>query len=216
MVSTATAEEASYPQDFSDADVTTDPLQECFAAGTMIATPEGERAVETLAPGDLVVTAEGRAVPVLWVGRQTLHKIFTPADRFSPVRVSEGALGEGLPTRDLVLTGDHALLIDGMAINAGALVNGTTIARVPASELPQSVTYYHVETEAHDMILANGSAAETFVDYLGRRPFDNYDEYVARHGTDRDIPEMTRIRISSQRQVPAEIRARLGLPAVAA
>jgi len=181
----------------------------CFAGGTLIATPEGEQAVETLAIGALVTTADGRAVPVKWIGRQTVHKLFTPAERLVPVRVRAGALGEGLPHTDLLLTADHALIIDGIAINAGALVNGTTIAYDPIESLADRVTYYHIETAAHDVILANGTPAETYVDYIGRRAFDNYAEYLALYGEERSITEMHRPRVSAARLVPPVIRARL-------
>ncbi len=66
----------------------------CFAEGTRIATPSGEVAVETLAPGDLVLTADGRAVPILWVGIQTLRRGFAHQDR-SPIQIAAGALGGG-------------------------------------------------------------------------------------------------------------------------
>lgn len=181
----------------------------CFAAGTMIATPAGERAVETLEIGDMVLTAEGAAVPVTFLGRQSLHKVFTPAERFAPVRVAAGALGQGLPHSDLVLTAAHALIIDGLAINAGALVNGTTITRDAAETLPERVTYFHVETAGHDVILANGAPAETFVDYVSRRAFDNYADYVALYGDEQPVAALDMPRISSPRLVPAAIRARL-------
>ena len=183
----------------------------CFAAGTLIATPDGERAVETLQIGDPVLTADGPVVPVKWVGRQTIHKVFTPSERFAPVRVRAGALGAGLPHTDLVLTADHALILDGLAINAGALVNGTSILRDPVETLPERVTYYHVETEAHDVILANGAAAETYVDYVQRSAFDNHAEYLALYGDARTIPEMPLPRLSSRRQLPADLRARFGI-----
>jgi hypothetical protein len=131
----------------------------CFLPGTAIATPAGEVAVERLAIGDLVTTAQGRAVPVRWIGRQTLSTLFGPPERLMPVRVQAGALGGGLPLRDLVLTADHALLIDGLLINAGALVNGASIDWVPISELGERFTVYHVETEDHDIILAEGAPA---------------------------------------------------------
>ncbi|OWV52719.1 hypothetical protein CDZ98_24550 [Mameliella alba] len=181
----------------------------CFAAGTEIAGLEGARPVEDLRIGDMILTADGRAVPVKWIGRQTLHKRFTPAERFAPVRVRAGALGQGVPHSDLVLTADHALILDGLAVNAGALVNGTTITRDPLASLPERVTYYHVETEGHEVILANGAAAETFVDYLGRRAFDNFAEYLALYGEDRTILEMNRPRVRSARHLPAALSARL-------
>ena len=183
-------------------------LPVCFAAGTKISTPDGEKSVEALEIGDLVVTAEGRAVPVKWIGRQTIAKIFA-GHSARPVRVSAGALGNGLPHSDLVLTADHALIMDGMAINAGALVNGTTITCDPFDTLPDRVTYYHVETEGHEVILANGAAAETFVDYVTRSKFDNFAEYVALYGAERSIEEMPYTRISTSRLLPASIKARL-------
>lgn len=183
----------------------------CFAAGTLISTLTGDARVEDLEIGTLVITADGRTVPVKWIGRQTVVAAFA-GERARPVRVAAGALGDGLPHTDLVLTADHALILDGLAINAGALVNGTTITRDPA---PERATYYHVETEAHDAILANGVAAESFVDYVGRRAFDNHAEYVALYGEDLTIAEMPLPRVTSARHVPAALRTRLAARAVA-
>ena len=182
-----------------------------FAAGTLIGTPGGGRAVETLAVGDPVTTADGRTVPVRWVGRQTLHGVVTPADRFEPVRVAAGALGGGLPRTDLVLTADHALILGDLAIEAGALVNGTTIAFVGRGALPERVAYYGVETEAHEVILANGAPAESYIDYAGRRAFDDHAAYVALWGDEPVIAEMPRLRIASRRQLPGDLRARFGI-----
>ncbi|GAW35837.1 hypothetical protein RA2_02905 [Roseovarius sp. A-2] len=187
----------------------------CFAAGTRIATPDGECAVEALEIGDMVLTAAGTTVPVKWMGRQTVHKVFTPKERFVPVRVKAGALGNNLPHTDLLVTADHALIIDELAINAGALVNGTTIVFERVEDLPQKVTYYHIETEDHNVVLANGAAAETYVDYIERRGFDNYAEYVDLYGEERTIIEMARPRISSARLLPPSICARLGVQKIA-
>ena len=185
------------------------PFTVCFAAGTEIATPDGARRIEALKAGDLVMTQDGRAVPVLWIGRQTMHKLFTPAERFVPVRVEAGALGDGLPYTDLILTADHALILDGLAINAGALVNGDTIRYEPFDALPERVTYFHIETECHDVIRANGAAAETFVDDVARSYFDNYSEYLTTCGADRVIRENALPRVSAARLVPPAILARL-------
>ncbi|MBY6119548.1 Hint domain-containing protein [Mameliella alba] len=202
---------AEFPSTFQMGDfaLTTDPLPVCFAAGTMIATPDVECAVETLSIGDMIRTADGGTTMVKWIGRQTMHKRFTPAERFAPVRVHSGALGNDLPHTDLVLTADHALVLDGLAINAGALVNGTTITVEPIGTLPERVTYYHIETEGHEIILANGAAAETYVDYVQRRAFDNYAEYLDLYGEEPAIVEMPLPRVSAPRLVPSAIRARL-------
>lgn len=190
--------------EFDPGDFTT-----CFAAGTLIATPDGEQPVETLKIGDTITTADGKTVVVKWLGWQTVHKIFTSVEWFVPVRVAAGALGDGLPHTDLVLTPAHALIIDDLAIDAGALVNGTTITYDPIESLPDRVTYYHIETEEHDVILANGAPAETFVDHAGRRAFDNFAEYLTLYGDERPIHEMNRPRVSAARLVPPDITARL-------
>ena len=109
-----------------------------------------------------------------------------------------------------MLTADHALVLDGLAINAGALVNGDTIAVEPMAALPERITCYHVETEGHETILAEGAPAESYIDYVARTAFDNYADYVARCGAERVIREMPLPRISSARLVPGSIRARLG------
>ncbi|SNR99792.1 Hint domain-containing protein [Antarctobacter heliothermus] len=183
---------------------------QCFGPGTLIATPKGETAVEALRIGDAVLTADGRAVPVLWVGRQTVvTRLASP--RQEPVRIRAGALGPGLPHSDLVVTADHGMLVDGLLINAGALVNGATIRFVPLSEMDDRVTYCHIETEVHEAILANGTPSESFVDYAGRHGFDNHADYIARYGADRLIAEMALLRISSRRMLPETVRARLGI-----
>ena len=195
----------------------------CFLAGTMIATPSGERAVETLAIGDPVLTADGRTVPVRWVGRQTVLPALAP-ERMLPVRIARGALSgvvaggadAPVPHRGLIVTADHGMMIEGadgesLVANASALVNGTTIRFVAASELESSVVYYHVETEGHDAILSEGAPAETFIDYRARRSFDNHAEYLTLYGAERIVPEMVAPRISTPRLLPASVRAALGI-----
>ena len=187
----------------------------CFAAGTGIATPQGDRAVETLRIGDRITTAAGSVTQVRWIGRKTVSTRFGPAERLMPVRFAAGSLGDGLPSSDLTVTADHGMLVGGVICHAGALVNGTTITRVPLAEMGETYTVYHVETEAHEIILANGAPAETFIDNVSRRAFDNYAEFEALYG---DVPEMQELpypRAMSARQVPQAIRARLAWKAVA-
>lgn len=182
----------------------------CFAEGTLIATPNGEKTVETLAIGDEVLTADGRTVAVKWIGHQTVLKLFTPAERFRPVCISAGALGDGVPHTDLVVTKDHGLIVDGVIVHAGALVNGTTITEVSMAELSDQVTYWHVETECHEAILANGAAAESYIDNVGRHRFANYGEFEARYGV--NVPEMVEMdlpRAATPRQLPRRVRDRL-------
>lgn len=191
--------------------ITTSAVDFCFAPGTQISTPTGHELVENLKIGDPILTTEGETVSVKWMGHQSFLKLTDPSGRRTPVKIEAGALGPNQPVSDLCITADHALLIDGMLINAGALVNDSTIRFLDRSELPDHVVYYHVETENHDTILANGVPAETFVDYVGRRGFDNYQEYLDLYGCERIIPEMPYTRISAQRQLPSYLEKRFGI-----
>ncbi|WP_420396453.1 Hint domain-containing protein [Nioella sp.] len=187
----------------------------CFLPGTGIATPAGEVAVEDLSIGDRILSGADGEVRVKWIGRQTVSTRFGPAERLMPVRFAAGSLGDGLPHTDLTVTADHGMLVDGVICHAGALVNGTTITRVPLAEMGDSYTVYHIETEEHEIILANGAPAETFIDNVSRRVFDNYAEFEALYG---DVPEMEELpypRAMSARQVPAHIANRLAKRQVA-
>ena len=185
------------------------PALACFAAGSLVSTPTGNRPVETMRIGDRVTTADGREVPVKWIGRQTVSARFGPAERLGLVRFSAGSLGEGLPHTDLTVTADHGMLVEGVICHAGALLNGVTITRVPLAEMGETCTVYHIETEEHEIILANGAASETFIDNVSRRVFDNFAEFEARYG---DVPEMQELpypRAMSARQVPGRISRKL-------
>ena len=188
--------------------VSVTPFPVCFLEGTRIATPDGLRAVETLSIGDLVTTADGTTRPVRWIGRQTIVAVFADPLHAYPIRIAQGALGDGLPVRDLFVSPDHALLVDRLLVQAGALVNGTTIVRAPAPAA--HFTYFHVELAGHDLILAEGVPAETFVDHVTRRRFDNYADFAALYGDERTvIAELAVPRIKSARQMPRATRERL-------
>jgi len=180
----------------------------CFLEGTKIASADGEIPVEELETGDLVTTADGGTATVRWVGVQEISPTFATPQRDYPVRIRANALGDGVPSRDLYVTGEHALFVDGLLINAGALVNGTSITRV-ADMGSSNFRYYHIETDAHDLVLAENTPAETFVDYVTRGRFQNHAEYEALYGDEAHIPEMDVPRVSAARLVPQETQARL-------
>jgi hypothetical protein len=182
-------------------------------AGTMIRTPEGEVAVEALKHGDLVVTADGGVATVAWLGRQTIAVRFSDPARTNPVRISAGALAENVPSRDLLVSPDHAILVDGGLIQAGALVNGTSVVR-EAITAPV-FTYYHVETDDHALILAENTPAETFIDNADRLRFDNWAEHEALYPNGKAIKELPYPRSKSRRQVPVATRVKLAERAVA-
>ncbi|WP_417806641.1 choice-of-anchor L domain-containing protein [Thioclava sp.] len=135
----------------------------CFVAGTLIDTPEGLRPVEVLRPGDLVMTQDAGAQPLIWSGSKTV-----PAhDNFAPIRFSQGTLGAN---RDLLLSPQHRVLVcDPMAellfdssevlIAAKNLVNGTTITRCEGG----MVTYVHILFDCHHIVFSEGIATESFL-----------------------------------------------------
>jgi len=185
----------------------------CFTAGTLIRTPTGEVAVESLKRGDRILTQDGRIATVDWLGIQTISIRFADKLRVLPIRIRAGAIAENVPSRDLRISPDHAILVEGALIQAGALVNGTSIVR--ETNVPKSFTYYHVEVEDHSLILAENTPAETFVDNVDRLGFDNWAEHEALYPNGKHVEELPYPRAKSHRQVPVSIRVMLGARAQA-
>jgi len=179
----------------------------CFMAGTLIRTPSGEVPVESLKRGDLVLTNDGREIPVCWLGRQTVSTVFADKLRVLPIRIKAGALGENVPSRDLLVSPDHALLVEGALIHGGALVNGSSVVR--ETNVPRTFTYYHVEVDDHSLILAENTPAETFVDNVDRLAFDNWAEHEALYTEGKAITELPYPRAKAHRQVPVSTRVKL-------
>jgi hypothetical protein len=176
----------------------------CFMSGTLIRTPSGERQVETLKRGDLVNTTDDRVESISWVGRQTISLLFADPLRSLPIRIRADALSENVPSRDLLLSPDHAVLVNETLIQAGALVNGSSIMR--ETRVPLTFTYFHVELEDHSLILAENTPAETFIDNVDRLAFDNWQEHEANYPAGKPIVEMPYPRAKAHRQVPTAIR----------
>ncbi len=149
----------------------------CYCRGTRILTDRGEVAVETLAIGDRLVTHSGAVRPIKWIGRRAYAGRFVAGRRdVLPVRIRAGALDDGVPRRDLWVSPLHAMLLDGVLIPAGCLVNDLSITQ---PEEVEQVEYFHLELDTHDVILAEGAASETFVDDDSRGMFHNAAEYRA-------------------------------------
>ncbi len=137
----------------------------CFAAGTLIATPRGETPVDELQVRDLVTLATGVEAEIGWIGHR---RVRGGADL--PIRISRGALAIGMPRRDLIVSPDHALFLDGALVPAGLLANGRTIRRDYSAS---RMTYYHVELDGHGVLLAEGVPAEGYLDTGSRQHFSN-------------------------------------------
>lgn len=139
----------------------------CFASGVMIATDRGEVAVETLEVGDLVLTADAGLQPLRWIGRATLDLSLTPNLR--PIRIKAGALGEGLPAQDLLVSPQHRVLIRSkiaqrmfntpevlVAAKQLVLLDG-----IDSAEDIDQVTYVHLLFDQHHLVQSNGALTES-------------------------------------------------------
>lgn len=178
----------------------------CFYPGTRLAGAEGEIAVEDIAAGTLLKTLSGRLLPVRWLGKSEVSTRFGDPLRKLPIRIKAGALAAGVPARDLLVSPDHAVFVEGVLVQAAALVNHTTILR--ERDVPECFTYYHVELATHELLLAENCPAESFVDNVGRMHFSNWAEREAL-GDAAPIEEMAYPRVKSARQLPAFLRRRL-------
>ncbi len=158
----------------------------CFCRGTLILTDRGEVPVEDMAIGDEAITFCGAARPIKWIGRRAYDGRFVAANRaVLPIRIEAGALADGVPARDLFVSPEHALYIDYALVPAQLLVNGATIRQVTSVE---RLEYLHIELDTHDVILAEGAPAESFVDCDNRLMFQNGAEFAALYPDDLGAP----------------------------
>jgi len=152
----------------------------CFLKGTMIRTDRGEVAVEDLVTGDRVSAyVDGREVlrEIIWVGqRKASVRQGLPDDEAGyPVRIRRGALAENVPYKDLLITPEHALYMDGAFVPARMLVNGQSIV------FDRSITefdYYHIETDEHSVIWSDGALSESYLDTGDRHMFSQNSPVV--------------------------------------
>jgi hypothetical protein len=138
----------------------------CFAAGTRIATPAGAMPIEALRPGDVVRSVLRGTATV----RATLHRRVacgTNKAALQPVRIRADAFAPGQPARDLLLSPDHAVYAEGVLIPVRYLVDDDRITRAALDV----VSYWHLELDQHDVILAEGLPTESYLDTDHRAGF---------------------------------------------
>lgn len=147
----------------------------CFLAGSMVRTLEGDKAVETLKVGDKIITfspANGEATvrSITWVGKTQAHVRPGLANDEAgyPVRIMKDAIETGVPYKDMLLTSEHCLFFNGQFIPVRMLVNGRSI--IYDTSIP-SYDYYHIETEDHSVIMADGVLTESYLDTGNRKAF---------------------------------------------
>ena len=158
--------------------MTVDAAAACYAAGTRIATPTGEMPIEQLAPGGRVRTLSGAAREIIWLGWRSIDCARHPEPHMVwPVRIRANALAEGVPARDLLVSPEHSLLIDGVLMPARVLVNGANVVQ----DRVDRITWWHIELASHDVILAENTPAETYADTGNRAAFENAGPCVQLH-----------------------------------
>ena len=180
-------------------------------SGTGILTPTGYQNIETLKVGDTVQTASGKELPVKWVGIQSVDIKNENRNllKSNPVLIKAHALGEGIPSTELRVSPNHAIYVEGILINAGALVNGVNIYQ----EVPtEDFKYYHVELDSHELVIAENTWAESYLPQNENRDdFDNAAEFDQQYPNGRKLIlwPLDYPRISSQRKVPDYIQEKI-------
>jgi hypothetical protein len=188
------------------------PGTRCLGRGTLIMTAHGEVPVEDLVNGALVMTTNG-PLPVKWIGRKTFRRNASVSWHPSvlPIRVSRYAINDQTPQRDLYLSQEHSLLIDGVLIPLKHLVNGRSIAFDDAAKMSETIEYFSVELDTHEVMFAEGTAIETFRYAGGQIAWDNLGDYQYVYGEHKVMSPFAPICCYSG--VRAEVRGLLRLAA---
>lgn len=139
----------------------------CYVAGTLIETPDGGRPIESLVAGDLVECLNDEPQVIRWIGSNTV----IGTGKLAPVRICAGALGEGIPKRDLLVSRQHRMLVSSKVCERmfGAkevfvpAIKLTALPSIFVEEDEHEVTYYHIKTETHGVIYAEGAPSETLL-----------------------------------------------------
>lgn len=144
-------------------------LMVCLAEGSLIRTPQGDRAIETLRVGELVDTTKGPSA-LRWIGQRSLDaEELASNPRFAPVRITGGALGQGLPCVDLLVSRQHRMLCDspiakrmfGTTAVLVAAIRLTTLPGIYVDHTVRRLRYYHLLFDTHEVIFANGAPTES-------------------------------------------------------
>ena len=144
----------------------------CFTSGCLLDTPDGPRAIETLAVGDWITTLDSGPQQIKWTGSHRLPKAALAAHpKFKPVLVRANAFGGGQPSRDMHLSPQHRVLVSGWQAE---LLFGEDAVLIPVVKLVNdhsimidhgvdAVTYHHIMCDQHEIVLADGLACESYL-----------------------------------------------------
>ncbi|MEQ6250963.1 Hint domain-containing protein [Sulfitobacter sp. HNIBRBA3233] len=142
----------------------------CYGVGTDILTPTGYKKVESLQPGDHVMTLDNGAQEILWARRNEQPLEAAEVDA-KPVLIKAGALGPGHPSHDLVVSPQHRILVGGQgqlhrAFDAEVFVPAKALTDLPGIRFMQgkrTITWFHFACARHEVVLANGCASESLL-----------------------------------------------------
>jgi len=144
----------------------------CFCAGTVFDTQRGKVRVERLSVGDAVQTADGSYQEIVWIGsRRVSGAELRRNPKLIPIRIQAGALGPGVPERDLRVSRQHRLLVRNAVVQR---MFGTTEVLVPACKLlpipgvdeepdVDGVEYFHVLLNSHQIVWSDGALSESLL-----------------------------------------------------
>lgn len=145
------------------------PGMPCFVAGTLIDTISGPRAIETLKPGDLVVTADNGLQPVRWIGCREVCLDDPGFARFAPICIKAHQFGPGCPEVDVWLSPGHRVLMQGQNCNLmfgqSEVLASTRFLlgdRIRQDHSRSHVTYCHLMFDRHEIVQSHGLRSESF------------------------------------------------------
>lgn len=178
----------------------------CFVAGTLVDTHDGPRPVEEIRAGDLVLTVDDGPQPVRWVG-QARADVANPAQR--PVRICRGALGAGVPDRDLLVSPQHRVLIRSRIARRmfdadEVLVAAKHLLSLPGIEVADDITdpvYVHLLFDRHQLIRSNGAVTESL--FTGPQALKSLSD-MARDEIMALFPQLAEI--GAEIELPAPVR----------
>ena len=163
----------------------------CFTSGTAILTSDGPRPVETLRVGDLVRTKDNGDKPIRWIGSRSFENLSHGGRaNLRPVVITAGALGNGLPEKDLSVSRQHRILVSSKVVNRmfgvnDVLIPAAKLTAIPGIYVDESITnvhFFHILFDAHEVIFANGTPAEslhTGPEALNTIPVESLKEILA-------------------------------------
>ena len=146
-------------------------IASCFLDDVLIATPHGEVKVQEVAVGDFVSVREHGHTEsrlVVWTGSRTVQLDHTAKSDEYPVRILTSAFSSLVPYRDLLVTSEHCVHVDGKLIPVRMLVNGSSII---IDTNITSFTYHHIELDRHGILLADGLEVESYLSTGNRMNF---------------------------------------------